>query len=381
MTLPLVEIRRDIAALHQLVERPELVPAAHRELMLVYEHVRCSVLIGALPTTRGSAGFAGVALCFYNPTNDRAELLEVEKERLGAGVVAICMILAREVSYNKSPEEQLALLERWVTTVATTEIAVTTRILVSTIGEPRPLPVPVAAPPPPIIAVIPALPPPPVVADEEEVVVLLPQPTSAPLERKRKRDDADVPSASVSVTNRRSSSVAVARKPSDDDNDESDECGICLVNKPNCRLLPCAHKSVCDECIARLFNSGSERGGQCPRCTLPVQHVLYDDDRLKEASEFIASTAHTRSPDEISRIFNTGRRIVPSLAEQQQNPSCNCSTCERTRRMMAESSVFGSTSSQRFQHPSRPHPLPGCYCAVCCLQRSEDRQSALRGDH
>jgi hypothetical protein len=350
MTLPLVEMRRDIDAVHQLLERPDLVPPAHRELMLVYEHARCSVFVGALPTTRGSASFAGVALCFYNPTTDRGELLEVEKERVVAGVLAICMILARAAPLAKPCADQIALLARWVASVATTPVAVTTRILVSTIGEPRPLPLapeqPAAAVP---VASVPLAAPVVATAASDDDVVVVPAAASRTTAQKRKRDDE-------------STASTTSPKISDDD-DESDECAICLANKPDCRLLPCAHKSVCKACVGQLFNAPGERAGQCPRCTTTATQVLTDDGQLKEKRDYIAPALVRPAFTFTQNRPPSPRPHVPQQAHSRDHmPTCPCMACERSR----------STHNNAALRYS-----PSCNCSTCLRERVVARGSLL----
>ncbi|CDW53954.1 zf-C3HC4 3 domain containing protein [Trichuris trichiura] len=55
-----------------------------------------------------------------------------------------------------------------------------------------------------------------------------------------------------------------------DDQEEQDECKICMVSRVDSAFYPCGHYSMCYPCAKLTFR----KQGVCPICRKPIRDVL-----------------------------------------------------------------------------------------------------------
>ena len=74
------------------------------------------------------------------------------------------------------------------------------------------------------------------------------------------------PSSSSTQTHVPVQKMKTVEGADEEDEDEKNECKICLTNKVKCIVMPCMHVAMCITCVNKL-----EKNDPCPLCRTPVQ--------------------------------------------------------------------------------------------------------------
>jgi len=67
---------------------------------------------------------------------------------------------------------------------------------------------------------------------------------------------------------------------------------VCLDMPGNMVLLPCAHGSVCEECVTRIVQNRASGGAHCPHCRSNIQVLV----KISEIEGEIARGLELRIP-------------------------------------------------------------------------------------